>query len=224
MRILRLCVVTVLPAGGSIGTMLHPDTYVQFIDPLIGSGVFAGRLIPRGTIVWVQDRFDRVYTETEVRQLEPVYQEILERYCFRNRRGEWIFCWDLTRYINHSFNANCIATPYGCELAIRDIPAGEQLTNDYGFFNIIEPFDCLPEAGASRTRVMPDDLLRCASEWDAKLAAAYPELLQREQPLITLLSEENRARLEAVSRGEQTPLSIQAIYCPIPAGAEVCCA
>ncbi len=201
--------------------MLHPDTQVRFIDPQIGSGVFASRLIPRGTIVWVQDQFDRVYSEAEVRRLEPVYQEILERYCFRNRSGEWIFCWDLTRYINHSFNANCIATPYGCEIAIRDISAGEQLTNDYGFFNIIEPFDCLPEPGATRTRVMPDDLLRCAEDWDAKLAAAYPELSCVEQPLFPLLSAENRQQLEAISRGDQTPLSIQTNYCPVPAGQEV---
>ena len=36
--------------------MLHPDTEVHFIDPKIGSGIFASRPIPRGTIIWVQDK------------------------------------------------------------------------------------------------------------------------------------------------------------------------
>lgn len=193
--------------------MLHPATEVRFVDPAIGSGVFATRLIPRGTIVWALDRFDRVYTVDAVRALEPVYQEILERYCFRNRRGEWIFCWDNTRYINHSFRSNCIATPYDCEIAVRDIQAGEELTNDYGFFNIIEPFDCLPEPGCERRRVLPDDLTRYAAEWDRLLAQAYPALLQVEQPLIDLLSPAQRQVLVAVSRGDLAPASIRTNYC-----------
>ncbi len=200
--------------------MLHPHTEVRFINPQIGSGIFASRPIPRGTIVWVQDRFDRVFTEAEVRQFEPVYQEILERYCFRNREGFWIFCWDLTRYINHSFNANCIATPYGCELAVRNIASGEQLTNDYGFFNIIEPFDCSPEVGSDRTRVLPDDLLRYADQWDAKLNAAYPDLVRVEQPLLHLLGATERLELESISCGRRVPLSIRTNYCPVPAGGE----
>ncbi len=192
--------------------MLHPDTEVRFVDQLIGHGVFATKLIPRGTLTWVLDKFDRLYTEPEVRQLDLPYQEILERYCFRNREGRWVFCWDNTRFINHSFSANSIATPYGCELAIRDIQPGEQITNDYGFFNIIEPFDCAPEEGSPRTRVMPDDLLRYAPFWDALLASAYPDFVAVEQPLLRILSPENAALLTAVARGEAAPQSVSVNY------------
>lgn len=194
--------------------MLHPHTEVRFIDAQIGSGVFASQLIPCGTIVWVQDKFDRVYTEKDVRQMEPLYQEILERYCFLNRRGEWIFCWDLTRYINHSFNANCLSTPYGCEIAVRDILPGEQLTNDYGMFNIIEPFACFPEVGSSRTRVMPDDLLTFADDWDARLAGAYPQVSRVEQPLVNLLTSDQWQALQQVSAGHQPALSVRLIFFP----------
>ncbi len=192
--------------------MLHPDTEVRFVNEQIGSGVFATRLIPKGTLVWVQDKFDRIYPEAEVRKLEPVYQAILEHYCFRNHQGFWVFCWDNTRYINHSFHANSIATPYGCELAVRDIHSGEQITNDYGFFNIIEPFDMFPEEGSRRTQVMPDDLLRCADDWDSQLVDAYPRYLQVPQPLSRLLPEQQRQALEAVSRGDTKPLSIRCNY------------
>lgn len=197
--------------------MLHPATEVRFVSAEIGSGVFATSLIPKGTITWVLDKFDRVYPEAEVRQMEPVYQEILEKYCFRDRDGSWVFCWDNTRYINHSFNSNCVATPYGCEIAVRDIQPGEQITNDYGFFNIIEPFDMYPEPGSVRTRVMPNDLLTCAEMWDGLLAMAYPCFLDVPQPLLRVLPENQRQALEAVSRGDEKPISIRANYFPDPA-------
>lgn len=193
--------------------MLHPDTELRFINPRIGHGVFATRPIPQGTVVWALDRFDRRYLLEEVRALEPIYQQILEKYCFRDREGRWIFCWDHTRYINHSFRPTCIATPYQCELAVVDIAAGQEITNDYGFFNIIEPFDCLPEAGCQRTRVMPDDLLRCAEIWDRQLAAAYPRFEAVPQPLAEVLAPENRQALSRIARGETAPLSIRSCYC-----------
>jgi len=196
--------------------MLHPDTEVRFIDDQIGYGVFALRLIPKGTLTWVQDKFDRLYTEDEIRRMEPAYQEILERYCFRNRHGQWVFCWDNTRYINHSFHSNCVATPYGCEIAVRDIHPGEQITNDYGFFNIIEPFEMVAEPGCERTRVEPDDLVRYADHWDALLRGAYPEFLQVAQPLLELLPAEQRHNLEMVSAGTGTPQSIRDNYFPDP--------
>ncbi len=200
--------------------MLHPDTEVRFVNDLIGNGVFATRPIPKGTAVWVLDRFDRVMPEQEVRALEPVYQEILEKYCFRDREGRWIFCWDNTRFINHSFRPTCITTPYQFEIAVVDIAAGQEITNDYGFFNIIEPFDCLPEPGSSRTRVMPDDILRCAPEWDRQLAAALACFAQVAQPLAGLMAPEHLATVQRIARGEIPPASIRTCYFndPVRAG------
>lgn len=192
--------------------MLHPNTEVRFINQQVGHGVFATRPIPAGTAVWALDRFDRVWREDEVRALEPVYQEILEKYCFRDREGSWVFCWDNTRYINHSFRPTCIATPYQFEIAVVDIAAGQEITNDYGFFNIIEPFDCLPEDGIARTRVLPDDLLRCAPEWDRQLAAAFARFQQVAQPLAPIIKPEHLATLARIARGEEPPASIINCY------------
>jgi uncharacterized protein len=192
--------------------MLHPHTEVRFVSSLIGNGVFATQLIPRGTITWVHDKLDRAFDESTVRSFEPAYQEVLERYSFRNNSGKWIFCWDNTRYINHSFRANTLPTPYGCEIAVRDIQAGEQVTNDYGCFNIIEPFECFPEEGCARTCVMPDDLLTYAKDWDKLLFAAYPNFIKNEQPLARLLSDDKLKALQKISRGDEQPLSISNCY------------
>lgn len=192
--------------------MLHPHTEVRLIDDRIGHGVFATRLIPKGTAVWVLDKFDRVYTEAEVRELEPVYQEILEKYCFRDRHGRWVFCWDITRFINHSFCPTCITTPYGFEIAVVDIEPGRQITNDYGFFNIIEPFECFPEPGCDRTIVMPDDILRHGEEWDRQLADAFKYFSKVEQPLDKLIGSATLAKVRRVAAGEQELDSIRSCY------------
>ncbi len=192
--------------------MLHPHTEVRRIDERIGYGVFATAPIPKGTVVWVQDRFDRVYTEAEVRALEPVYQEILEKYCFRDRIGRWVFCWDITRFVNHSFSPTCLTTPYGFELAVVDIAIGQEITNDYGCFNIIEPFECFPEAGCARTVVMPDDLLRYAEEWDSQLAAAFARFNQVAQPLAQLVAPDVLAAVRRIGAGEARPDSVRCCY------------
>lgn len=200
--------------------MLHPHTEVRFINPQIGSGVFATRLIPKGTVVWVQDKFDRVYTESEVRSLEPVYREILEKYCFRDCQGRWVFCWDNTRYINHSFYPSCIATPYQFEIAVTDILPGQEITNDYGFFNIIEPLECWPERGCDRTRVMPDDLLRYADKWDRQLADGFRLFGKVKQPLSGLIEPAYLAKAQRIARGEAILDSIRTCYYDPEAAAE----
>ena len=112
--------------------MIHPDTELRFISNEIGYGVVATKFIPAGTVTWVLDQLDREFTPLELQQMAPIYQNILDTYTFRNNKGNYILCWDNGRYVNHSFNSNCLTTAYDFEIAIRDIHPGEQLTDDYG--------------------------------------------------------------------------------------------
>jgi hypothetical protein len=191
--------------------MIHPHTIVQFIDNEKGFGLFATRPIPCGTITWTRDLLDREITPAEMEAYDPRYQEILLKYSFRNNIGNYIFCWDNGRYINHSFNSNCCLTPYDFEIAIRDIEAGEELTDDYGYLNIIEPFEALPEGG-DRKIVYPDDLLRYAEMWDAKIKAAFPNLLRVDQPLRTYLEENTWETITHIRDGKAEMLSIRACH------------
>jgi hypothetical protein len=52
--------------------MVHPHTELRFVSPQIGWGVFATRLIPRGTIVWALDSLDQRFTPDQVAAL-PAY-------------------------------------------------------------------------------------------------------------------------------------------------------
>lgn len=197
--------------------MIHPHTAVHYIDDQKGNGLVATRRIPKGTITWTLDHLDRVIPPADMARQDPRYADILMKYSFRNNRGEYIFCWDNGRYINHSFNANCCLTPYNFELAIRDIEEGEELTDDYGYLNIIEPFEAAPE-GSERTVVYPDDLLRYAAIWDTKLAAAFPEIARVEQPLHRFLEPPIMQLLHDIAEGRAEMLSIRTCYYEGPKG------
>jgi hypothetical protein len=101
-----------------------------------------------------------------------------------------------------------MATPYGFELAIRDIGAGEELTNDYGTLNILEPFEPVDE-GTQRKTVYPDDLSRHHEEWDRQLRAAFDRLEHVPQPLQGLLTEDIWATCLRVSRRAEEMKSIR---------------
>lgn len=191
--------------------MIHPNTEVRYINNEKGYGLFATREIPRGTITWTLDHLDRVITQEVMEQQDHRYREILMKYSFRNNRGDYIFCWDNGRFINHSFNSNCCLTPYNLEIAIRDIAEGEEITDDYGYLNIIEPFEANADGG-DRSVVYPDDLLRYADIWDEKIKAAFPALYKVEQPLKVYIEPGISAILEDIKKNRCELLSISTCY------------
>lgn len=162
--------------------MLYPFTELKYINPVVGYGIVAKAFIPKGTITWVQDSLDREFTPQALLHIDENSREVLENYSYRNRKGNYVFCWDNTRYINHSFSPNCMITPYGFEIAVKDIEIGEQLTNDYGCLNIIEPFEPIDE-GLARKVVYPDDYLRYFEEWDTLLRSNIRVATTLPQPL-----------------------------------------
>lgn len=193
--------------------MMHPDTEIRFINEEKGYGVVAVKLIPEGTITWVQDDLDQIFTPEEVQTLHPKSREMLDKYAFRNRYGKYVLCWDLAKYVNHSFRSNCFSTPYGFEIAVRNIYPGEELTDDYGYLNLTEPFFARDE-GTKRSAVYPDDLLNFHREWDEILKYSVEKMGMVVQPLIDLIPEEFQRDLEKILQKEKPMDSILKLYCP----------
>lgn len=192
--------------------MIHPHTELRYINDVIGYGVVATQFIPKGTITWALDRLDRLFTPQEVISMEDFYRDIIEKYTYRNSEGNFILCWDHSRYVNHSFNSSCISTAYEFEIAVRDIHPGEELTDDYGYLNVTEPFDAVAEPGTTRSRVMPDDLLTYHPLWDAKLREAFMSFNNVDQPLKMVLGNDVFAKAQAIGRGEAEMDSILNCY------------
>lgn len=167
--------------------MLHPHTELRHVNEQIGYGVFATKLIPKGTITWVRDDLDQTFHPHEINGFSRDYQDILEKYTFVDRTGQAVLCWDLARYINHSCNANCLGAGYEFEIAVRDILPGEELTDDYGTLNLRELFNCCCLHDRCRNVIRPDDLTTLWEDWDAKLRAAFPSIKLVPQPLTPFL-------------------------------------
>ncbi len=191
--------------------MIHPKTELKFINSEVGYGVVATEFIPAGTITWVLDKLDREFSPSEVQSLEPLYQNILDTYTYRNNKGNFVLCWDNGRYVNHSFNSNCLTTAYDFEVAIRDIAPGEQLTDDYGYLNIPHPFKGMDE-GTRRKVVYPDDLLKYYKTWDKKLVKVFPFIPQIKQPLRSLITDQLWHEVKIVAEGRKEMESILKNY------------
>jgi hypothetical protein len=166
--------------------MIHPDTEIRYISDEKGYGVVATKLIPQGTITWVQDDLDLIFTPEKLAALHPLTKKYLDTYCFINKNGDRVLCADNGKYVNHSFNPSCFSTAYDFEIAIRDIMPGEELTDDYGYLNLEKPFYGIDE-GSKRKIVYPDDIRRYYMEWDQLILENAPKVLESEQPLLDLV-------------------------------------
>lgn len=182
--------------------MIHPKTELRFISNEVGYGVFATDFIPAGTITWVLDKLDREFRPEEFFAMDLVYQNIIDTYTFRNNIGNYVLCWDHGRFVNHSFNSNCLTTAYDFEIAIRDILPGEQLTDDYGYLNIKDPFTAVDE-GTERKIVYPDDLVRYYKVWDQQILKVFGKINAYEQPLRVLIKDELWDKVQKIIAGKQ---------------------
>lgn len=191
--------------------MLHPHTELRFVSKDIGYGVFATQDIPCGTIMWVKDQLDRTFSKQELSNFTQANLENFLKYTYRDRNGDYFFCWDLTRYVNHSYYPNSMITGLGFEIAIKDIKLGEEITNDYGTLNIIEPFTCA-NGPHKRETVKPDDLTRFHVEWDELILNAMKFQSSLPQPLFRFLTKDQIKSLELISAGKMSMPSILENY------------
>ncbi|NJO87166.1 MAG: hypothetical protein HC821_03950, partial [Lewinella sp.] len=110
--------------------MLHPDTELRLIDALVGYGVFATKTIPRGTITYVKDDLETAVSPNTIRcptgpKCRPSWRNILTF----DEGAAVLSAGILPNTSTIAATATAISTGYGFELAIRDIQAGEQITD-----------------------------------------------------------------------------------------------
>ena len=193
--------------------MIHPDTSLRFIDEVKGYGVVASRLIPKGTIVWCLDKLDQVIPPERAVEFGSEYKRILDTYAFRDKDGNYVLCWDNSRFVNHSFRPNCLPAPYDIELAVRDIYPGEELVDHYGSLNLESPFRAMPEPGVRRRVAYPHDLRRHHRAWDRELRSAFGRFREVDQPLWALVSQANQEAIQGVLNGVRQMGSCLETYC-----------
>lgn len=178
--------------------MIHPDTELRFISDQIGYGVFATKSILEGTIVYVKDSLEHVISPTDYLMHAPTVQEQIDKYCYIDEYGNRVVSWDFAKYVNHCCNCNTISTGYGFEIAIRDIAAGEQITDEYGIFNLDRELTLLCGEHNCRMRIAIDDFELHYQDWDRKIRASIQKLFDVPQPLMPFVDEHTRGQLDAL--------------------------
>ena len=167
--------------------MIHPSTEVRYVGKHVGWGVFATSKIPMGTITYVWDPLEIEIGPGDPRLDDSRTAEMIERYSYIDPGGTRIISWDHAKYVNHCCQCNTMSTAYGFEIAIRDIETGEEITDEYGMFNLPVPMDLHCSDGPCRGRVEALDLERFYESWDSQVRAALRLALKVEQPLWPLV-------------------------------------
>ncbi|UXX80852.1 SET domain-containing protein [Reichenbachiella carrageenanivorans] len=176
--------------------MIHPKTELKLINQEVGYGVFATDFIPEGTIVYVKDSLELVISPTDYLVHSSEMQEAIEKYSYMDENGNRIVSWDFAKYVNHCCNCNTISTGYGFEMAIRDIHKGDQITDEYGIFNIDKEMELVCGESKCRKKIRPEDFDLLYQKWDDKIKKSIGKLFNVEQPLLPLLDHAVRSELD----------------------------
>lgn len=188
--------------------MIHPYSELRMIDQSIGYGVFATSFIPKGTITYVKDPLEIELSQTSYDLLEPAYQVIADKYSYVDEYGTRIISWDHAKYVNHSCDCNTISTAYGFEIAIKDIKEGDEITDEYGLFNMKGQMTLSCSCRNCRKVLTPSDVDVYYAAWDRKIRRALRELTHVAQPLMSFMDKATYIALMKFINGENKYKSV----------------
>ncbi|MEK7255145.1 MAG: SET domain-containing protein, partial [Bacteroidota bacterium] len=137
--------------------MLHPHTHLRHVSDEVGYGIFASQFIPKGTITWVEDELEIITSPEKFERQHPDIQAQIEKYSTVDKYGNYSMTWDLTKYLNHCCQCNSMSTGYGFEIALRDIQAGEEITTEYGVYNVQHEMELICPKPGCRGKLCPGD-------------------------------------------------------------------
>lgn len=189
--------------------MIHPQTCVKYVNSEIGYGVYATALIPKGTIVYVRDPLDVDISPQEFEAMDECYRLIAERYSFIDEKGHHVVSWDSAKYVNHRCDFNTISSGYGFEIAVRDIAEHEEITDEYGLFNLDIDMSCRCGSANCRKVVRANDVNRYYRKWDRIVSDALKYASQVSQPLWEYMDAETKNSLCDYLEGRSRYLSVR---------------
>ena len=157
--------------------MMHPNTSLEFISEEVGFGVLATQDIARGNLVWIKDPLDQIVSHAWLERMGPQ----LQRFLYTDHQGYAILLWDHARYVNHACAPNTAGgRSVELSVALRDIHAGEEITEDYRELPWFLAFDCSCGAVECSRRIEPQSMVARSSPYEPLVIALRDEALSRE--------------------------------------------
>jgi hypothetical protein len=188
--------------------MMHPHTTVSLVDSIKGRGVIATQFIPKGTAVFVTDELDIKIHGDHPLMAQREYLSHIEKFGYKTLDDGYVIGWDHSKYVNHCCEPNTISTGWGFEIALRSIAPGEELTDEYGLFNIEQDFDCSCMSQSCRKKIRQKDFETLVPIWDKKVQDALIYFNQVDQPLLPYLDPETLASLRAYGKDPGRYISV----------------
>ena len=191
--------------------MIHPYTYIKYINDAVGHGIFAAKAIPKGTIVYVKDPLDIELKVDDYAAHRPEMQDLIEKYSFIDQHGVRILCWDLAKYVNHCCHCNTLSSGFGFDIAIKDINEGEEITCDYGPLNVEFDMKLVCQQSTCRNILKPSDIDTYFDQWDEKLKPALNLFTSVEQPLVQYMNQDELKKLLKYLQDPSQYISVHAL-------------
>ncbi|MBN1124828.1 MAG: SET domain-containing protein [Sedimentisphaerales bacterium] len=196
--------------------MIHPATELRIVNETIGYGVYATACIPKGTIVYVKDPLEIDLSPARYDTLDPTYRVIADKYSYIDEKGSHIISWDIAKYVNHCCRPNTMSTGYGFEIAIEDIAVGQEMTDEYGMFNLTTSMACFCQSSSCRHYVGPQDIDIYGPFWDEHVREALSCVASVNQPLVQYLDAETYTHLLRYINGKETYRSVTCLKASVP--------
>jgi hypothetical protein len=95
--------------------------------------------IPVGTIVYAYDSMGIVVRPNDPRLQNSLYSKLFVHFRYTDKCENFVMPWDYGCYMNHCCNPNTLSISNAYTIVIRDIAAGEALTEDYGVWRLGNP-------------------------------------------------------------------------------------
>ncbi|RQW80868.1 MAG: SET domain-containing protein-lysine N-methyltransferase [Methanothrix sp.] len=176
--------------------VLNKDSEIE------GCGSFAAELIPKGTIVFYFGKDEKYISKEEFASFTSEAKERLYKFGVEDEWSNWVIA---KGDVNHSCDANILSLFVNgiyCEIAVRDIQKGEELTIDYGLLYSSFPWSMRCNCGSSHCRGTVGSgwpvSAQVQDQWNSRINAAAKEIFTVPQPLFSCREEKAKELARAV--------------------------
>jgi len=175
-----------------------------------GNGIFADEYIPMGTIIYFFKKGDVIVRANEISSLPEEEKNKIVKYGMQDESGNWLLG-EGEEKLNHSCDANSLSLfvdDIYCDIAVRDISEGEEITADYSLFYSTFPYEIECNCNSSICRKLITGGLQVDLEtqrrWCMRISEAASHIFDVKQNLFSLEDEEAK-RLTLAIKSKCSP-------------------